>query len=124
MEDYYNSIEMQLGISNIRGLFREKYGNIPLRDAVLRYIDEIESIETTYALNRRMLDPPNYDLYSMRMAVEDNTLTDKQLEMFVEESIILKLFKVYFDQHNRYGQEFAQELEEQLDEQNKGEPIK
>lgn len=82
-----------------------RYGDIPARDAVLRYIDDLTSIRSKALEEHGFLYGPDLDM--LRVMAMTGAMRDVDLEMLIEGGLLLEIAKIALEHQERHPGQFA-----------------
>ncbi len=120
----YNKAPLRILAQNsVSKYLSEKYGNIPLQDAITKYIDYAIGLQERMQKNIGMsiINYP-FDLQELKIRAQNQAITSFELDQLVQITDPMGVFEVYFDYQDKYGREIAGEMESILLEwlKNKG----
>ena len=97
---------------------RARYGNLSLREATLRYIDDAERLlvrdrKNTSGLFYQSLELPD-NLRELRDKAQNRQLTSQELDYLVQSARNLSILEIVLDYQDRYSREITWELRQKL----------
>ena len=100
------------GLFSSQRFFLAKYGDIPLKDAILRYINELETIEQRYTKNLDgLFSFPINNLASLKIKAENGRITSLELKILINEGFSPELYSVFFNHQDKYANETTKKVE-------------
>ena len=103
---------------SLEEFLRLKYGEMPFLQALLLYIDDVENLKSRDLENtggfvfKQSGIPAN--LEALKIKAQNGQIAEHEIRALLEPASNLFLFEVFLDYQDRYGEEVAGELREEL----------